>query len=101
LAALGDLDVRTGNRTGASSLYKQALAKEEAASGKDSAAVALRLNSLAHTVEPQEGIALLERALAIERRVLGARHPEAASTEANLAGLLVNAGRHDAAIKAG
>jgi tetratricopeptide (TPR) repeat protein len=101
LAALGDLHARVGDRAGAASFYRRALAREEAASGKESAAVALRLNALAHAVERGEGIALLERALAIERRVLGARHPEAASTEANLAGLLVNARRNDAAIRAG
>jgi tetratricopeptide (TPR) repeat protein len=101
LATLGDLHARAGDRAGAASFYRRALAKEEAASGKESAAVALRLNALAHAVERGEGITLLERALAIERRVLGARHPEAASTEANLAGLLVNAGRSDTAIRAG
>jgi tetratricopeptide (TPR) repeat protein len=101
LAALGDLHARTGDPNGATSFYRQALAKEEAASEKDSATVALRLNALAHFVPPAEGIAMLERALAIDRRALGPRHPEAASTEANLAGMLLNAGRVDAAIRAG
>ena len=100
LGALGDLHARAGDRGGAASFYRQALAKQEAA-GKDSAAVALRLNALAHFVPPVEGIAMLERALTIDRRTLGPRHPEAASTEANLAGMLLNAGRIDAAIRAG
>ena len=99
LAALGDARARAGDRTAAAGFYRRALAKEEAG-GKQSEAVALRLNALAHVVEIREGIALLERALAIERRALGARHPETASTAANLAGLLVNAGRNEEAIQA-
>jgi tetratricopeptide (TPR) repeat protein len=100
LAALGDLHARAGDRNGAAQFFRQALAKQESAGGKDGAAVALRLNALAHFVSPAEGIAMLERALAIDRRTLGTRHPEAASTEANLAGMLLNAGRIDAAIRA-
>jgi tetratricopeptide (TPR) repeat protein len=101
LAALGDLHARAGDRNGAASFFRQAMAMQESASGKDSAPVALRLNALAHFVPPAEAIAMLERALAIDRRTLGSRHPEAASTEANLAGMLLNAGRIDAAIRAG
>src|SRR5262249_23120181 len=101
LASLGDLHARAGDRTGAASFYRQALAKEEASTGKESATVAIRLNALAHFVPPAEGITMLERALAIDRRALGPRHPEVASTEANLAGMLVNAGRIEAAIRAG
>jgi len=41
---------------------------------------------------------MLERALAIDRRVLGARHRETSTTEANLAGLLLDSGRPDAAV---
>ena len=99
LGALGDLHNAGGDRTGAAGFYRRALAKEEAASGRDSEAVAQRLNALSHAVEIKEGIAMLERALAIDRRALGARHPQTASTEANLAGLLVNAKRHDDAIR--
>jgi tetratricopeptide (TPR) repeat protein len=100
LGALGDLHARAGDRAGAASFYAQALAKQEAATGKESAAVAMRLNALAHVVPADQGVAMLERALAIDRRTLGARHPEAASTEANLAGMYLNTGRVDAAIRA-
>ena len=81
------------------SLYRKALAKEEEAGGKDAAGVAVRLNALAVLVEPREGIAMLERALAIDRRLLGERHPETSITEANLAGLLLDSGRIDAALR--
>src|SRR5439155_23193149 len=57
LAGLGDLHVRAGDRAAAPVFYRRALAKEEAAGGEDSAAVALRLNALAHAVEIGEGIA--------------------------------------------
>ena len=99
LAALGDLRARAGDRAAAAEFYREALARQEKASGAQSPAVALRLNALAHLVPPAEGIAMLERAVAIERRALGASHPETASTAANLAGLLVNERRFDDAIR--
>ena len=58
------------------------------------------LNAMAQAVEPTDGIPLLERALAIDRQRLGARHPETASTEANLAGMFLNTGRNDECIRA-
>ena len=98
LAALGDLNSGKDPVT-AVSLYRGALAKEEVASGKTSARVAVRLNGLAVLVGGEEGIAMLERALAIDRQLLGERHPETSTTEANLAGLLLDAGRIDAALR--
>ncbi len=44
---------------------------------------------------------MLERALAIDRRILGAGHAETATTEANLAGLLVDTPRNEEAIRLG
>ena len=99
LAALGDLHAAADDGAGAAGFYRRALAKQEAASGRDSEPVSQRLNALSHVVELKEGIAMLERAMGIDRRVLGARHPQTASTEANLAGLLVNAKRNDEAIR--
>ena len=99
LAALGDLRAAAQDTTGAVSLFRKALAKEEEAKGKDSAGVAVRLNALAVLVGPKDGIPMLERALAIDRRVLGERHPETSTTEANLAGLLLDSGRADAAVR--
>jgi tetratricopeptide (TPR) repeat protein len=99
LTALGDLRGAAGDRVGAAAFYRRALARQETATGRDSEPVSVRLNALAHVVPPVEGIGLLERALVIDRRALGARHPQTASTEANLAGLLVNAGRHDEAVR--
>ncbi|HKA02002.1 MAG TPA: tetratricopeptide repeat protein, partial [Candidatus Solibacter sp.] len=78
--------------------YLKALARQEAATGESSAPVAVILNALAQTVEVVEGIPLLQRALAIDRAALGARHPQTATTEANLAGLLVHARRYDEAL---
>jgi tetratricopeptide (TPR) repeat protein len=98
-AALGDLRSAEQNTAGAVTLYRKALAKEEQAYGKDSAGVAVRLNALGVLVGPKEGVPMLERALAIDRRVLGERHPETATTEANLAGLLLDSGRADAALR--
>lgn len=98
LAALGDLRAEAQDTSGAVILYRKALAKEEAAHGKNSAGVAVRLNSLAVLVDPKEGIGMLERALAIDRLLLGERHPETSTTEANLAGLLLNTGRVEAAL---
>jgi tetratricopeptide (TPR) repeat protein len=100
LIALGVAQASAGDHPGASGYYRRALAKQEIATGRDSEPVAVCLNALAPMVEVKDGITLLERAIAIDRRVLGARHPQTATTEANLAGLLVNARRNDEAVRA-
>jgi tetratricopeptide (TPR) repeat protein len=92
--ALGAMRQAAGDAKGAAGFYRLALTKEQGAPA------AMTLNTLAPLVPLREGIVLLERALAIDRRVLGARHPETASTEANLAGLLLNAGRTEESIRA-
>jgi tetratricopeptide (TPR) repeat protein len=99
LAALAESRIEAGDGAGAAALLRKAVAKAEEASGKESAQVAVRLNGLAQTVAAKEGVPLLERALAIERRQLGEGHPETASTMANLAGLYVNTGRADEALR--
>jgi tetratricopeptide (TPR) repeat protein len=98
--ALGDLRRAAGDSAGAVTFYRQALTKQEAADGPAAAMVSVRLNALAVTVEPKDAVPLLERALAIDRRALGPRHPQTASTEANLAGRLAMTGRFDEAIRA-
>lgn len=101
LDALGSLAEAKGDRAGAAGYYKRALAKEEAASGPSAARVAVRLNSLALVVPPREGVPLLQRALVINRRVYGSKHPETAATEANLCGLLLATGRIQEAVQMG
>ncbi len=98
LAALGDLRAEAGDTGAAVDLYRRALSFAEKARGKDSPAVAVRLNALAVLLNEREGIPMLERALAIDRRVLGERHPETSTTHANLAGLLLNSGQPDRAL---
>lgn len=100
LSALGEMHAAGGDKAGAADFYRRALVKQETATGRDSEPVAMCLNALAQVIDVKDGIPLLERALAIDRRVLGARHPQTATTEANLAGLLVNARRNDEAIRA-
>jgi tetratricopeptide (TPR) repeat protein len=78
--------------------YRKALVRQEAATGETSAPVAVILNALAQVVEVTEAIPLLQRAVTIDRKTLGARHPETATVEANLAGKLVKAGRYDEAL---
>lgn len=89
-----------GHASGDAAFYRRAVARQEAASGASSEAVAVCLNALAQVEGPTEGIPLLQRALAIDRRELGPRHPQTATTEANLAGMLVHAGRYDEALAA-
>ncbi len=99
LTALGKLHALADDRPGAASLYRRALAKQETASGKDSAEVALLLNALAKLVDAGEAVPLFDRALAINRRTLGAGHAETATTEANLAGLLADTARNEEAVR--
>jgi tetratricopeptide (TPR) repeat protein len=88
---LGHLHDATGDKAAAIENYRHALALTEKANV---------LEALAADLDPGQSIPLLQRALAINRRELGARHPQTATTEANLAGALLNAGRADEAIRA-
>lgn len=72
-------------------LLRQALAKQEQATGPASAPAATRLNDLGLALlegKPAESAALFRRALAIHERLLGPRHPETATTLNNLANAL-------------
>jgi len=92
-AALGEFRERAGDRAGAVAMYARAVEKEEAASGRDSAETAVRLNALALVSEPREAVPMLERAVAIDRKRWGEKHPETATTESNLSGELLALGR--------
>jgi tetratricopeptide (TPR) repeat protein len=92
-SALGELREAAGDWPGATGFYRQSLAMEEAAGGKMAARVAVRLNALALVEDPPAAVPLLERALAIDRRAWGEKHPETATTEVNLSGELLAAGR--------
>ena len=95
-AELARLRALEGDRAGAATYYRKALARDEP---KDGEAAALHLNALAKLTGAAEAIPLLERALGIDRRILGARHAETATTEANLAGLLADTPRNEEAIR--
>jgi tetratricopeptide (TPR) repeat protein len=82
-------------------MYAKAVAKEEAASGRDSAETAVRLNALALVSEPREAVPLLERAVAIDRKRWGEKHPETATTESNLSGELLALGRVGESVRIG
>lgn len=97
-AALAGLRGAAGDREGAATYYRRALTAEQDASGPLSARTAVLMSALAMTIQPEEGIPIMQRALQINRDVLGLRHPETATTETNLAGMLVNVGKPDGAI---
>jgi tetratricopeptide (TPR) repeat protein len=100
-SALGEIRDAVGDRSGAIAFYRKALAKEETVAGKSASRVAVRLNALALVSEPPAAIPLLERALSINRGVWGEVHPETATTEVNLCGELLAAGRVPEAVHMG
>jgi hypothetical protein len=100
-AALGEIRERAGDPKAAAAMYAEALQKEEAASGRDSAETAVRLNALALVSEPRDAVPLLERAVAIDRQRWGEKHPETATAESNLSGELLAAGRAPEAVRVG
>jgi len=89
LVALGEMHAGNGDAAGAARYWRQAVAKME----PESESAARVMNVLAQVVEPREAIPLLRHALAIDHKVLGARHPEVGATEQLLARALVAAGR--------
>jgi hypothetical protein len=95
LSTLADLRSAAGDRAGAAVYLRRALEKAEAADGKDGMIVALILNALALDVEPKVGVTYLERALKIDRSLLGERDPATILTEENLSKVLLAAGRVD------
>jgi tetratricopeptide (TPR) repeat protein len=107
-AALGQLREDAGDQTAAATFYRQALAKQEAALEQaatipEKAKSAILLSGIAQVfgqlVEPGEGVAVLRRSFSINRSVLGPRHPETATVEANLAGVLLDAGAVDESLR--
>ena len=87
LSTLAEMRTAAGDRPGAAAYLRRALEKAEAVEGKDGTIVALILNALALDVDPKEGIAYLERALAMDRKKLGENDPATRSTARKLATL--------------
>jgi tetratricopeptide (TPR) repeat protein len=96
------IHVAKGDYATARTDYQQALARFEKAYGPDDRRVGQTLMNLAMvTAELGDGdpFALYDRALAIEERALGSRHPEVALTLANRAIAYANADRYDEAVR--
>ena len=92
-ARIGELAEREGDIRGAEKAYRQAVAQSVV---EDKLAV--RLNTLALLLKAQtsknaEAEALFRRAIAIQQRRLGAKHPELGTTLNNLSGLLLDLNR--------
>jgi tetratricopeptide (TPR) repeat protein len=86
---VGDMAASQGDRGAAVTAYRNALAKEEAASGRNHPRIAVRLNDLAQVLEPRAAEAIVRRALAIETKSLGTQNPATAITMNNLANVLL------------
>ena len=97
--ALGDLRDQAGDRAGAVRFYRLAVAREEAAGGRNGIRVPARLNTLALALDEREAIPILERALRIVTERVGRRSVEAASIQINLAPRLAAAGQREAALR--
>ncbi|HEY3840001.1 MAG TPA: tetratricopeptide repeat protein [Bryobacteraceae bacterium] len=92
LLALGEMRASQDDHQGAARFWRQALAKQEAAA-PDSPNAAMILNVLAQVVEPAEAIPLLHRALALDRKIYGAGHPETGGVDQLLAQSLLATGK--------
>jgi tetratricopeptide (TPR) repeat protein len=93
LSTLAQMRRAAGDRAGAAKYLRRAIEKAEAIEGRDGQTVVLLLKLLGQLVEPAEGVALFERALAIDRNVLGATHPKTLADVRSLADLLRRIGR--------
>lgn len=101
LVALGEMHASQGDREGAAKYWRLALSKQEAATGPESENVARILNALAQVLDPADAIPLLRRALALDRKLLGAGHPEVGATDQLLAGALLATGKAAEAVAPG
>jgi len=86
LSALGAMRKSAGDRTGAASLYRRAVTKAEALEGRNGVTVAVLLVQLATVVDRAEAVTALQRAVAIDRQVLGPQHPQTRAAERALSG---------------
>ncbi|MBL8175071.1 MAG: tetratricopeptide repeat protein [Bryobacterales bacterium] len=93
LAALAEWELSRRNPAAALARYREALAKEQQASGDAHPRYAVRLNDVALLLDPPAAEPLLRRALAIQESALGPQHPEVAVTLNNLANILLALGR--------
>lgn len=98
LIALGEAAASQGDRPGAAKYWRLAMAKQELADA-NSTTMAMILNVLAQSVEPAESIPLLRRALAIDRKLLGADHPEVGGVDQLLAASLLATGKAGEAVE--
>jgi tetratricopeptide (TPR) repeat protein len=89
LGKMGDLLAAKGDRKAAEQAYRQALAREEAASGPTHPRIAVRLNDLAQVLQPRAAEPIVRRAFAIESKTLGLQNPATAITMNNLANVLL------------
>jgi tetratricopeptide (TPR) repeat protein len=90
---VGDLSAAQGDTDTALEAYRNALSKEETASGAAHPRVAVRLNDLAQVVEPKAAEPLVRRALAIETKAFGLSNPATGVTMSNLANVLLGLGK--------
>ncbi|MCY2961035.1 MAG: CHAT domain-containing protein [Planctomycetota bacterium] len=107
LELLGHVAWRLGERERAVSVWREALATLEPENALESSAAVDLLTDLGLAAaasgspcESGEGADLLERAVAIQRRIVGDAHPDTARTLASYAEAASAAGRSDAAFAA-
>jgi tetratricopeptide (TPR) repeat protein len=93
LVALGEMRASQGDREGAARYWRQALVKQEAATGAESENVAMILNVLAQSVPAAEAVPLLRQALLVDRKAFGPGHPEIGATDQLLANALLATGK--------
>jgi tetratricopeptide (TPR) repeat protein len=99
--ALGELHASQSDREGAARYWRQALSKQEAATGPESESVAMILNVLAQVLDPGDALPLLRRTLALDRKIFGPAHPEVGATDQLLAGALLATGKAAEAVAPG
>jgi hypothetical protein len=92
LSSLAAIRKAAGDRPGAAVLLRRAVVQAEAVEGKDGPIVALLLNALASVAEPDEAVASLRRALAIDGKIAGPRAARTLQDARELAALLRKTG---------
>jgi hypothetical protein len=93
LSTLSQMRRAAGDRPGAAKYLRRSIEKAEAIEGREGPTVLLLVKLLVPLVDPAESVQLMERAVAIDQKILGPNHPQTLADARTLTALRRRIGR--------